>query len=247
MVTQSPGSTRYGGRRFNTTSWSLVLAAGDSQHPSSREALTVLCETYWHPVYAYVIGRGYKREMAEDLTQGFFAQLLAKKYLGLARQERGRFRSFLLASVKNYLANEWDREQAKKRGGDTQRVALDFNRDDILHPEPAHSVTPESVFERRWALTLLEQVFHQLAEEMERSGNRERFLHLKGFLTGEVPGATCKQIAAELKITEEAVRVAVHRIRRRFGQLLRAQIVRTIDDPEEVDEEIRYLFSALDS
>jgi RNA polymerase sigma-70 factor (ECF subfamily) len=223
----------------------VILSAANSKDPGAQDALASLCHIYWHPIYAYIFRRGYKREDAQDLTQGFFTQLLEKKQLKAARSDRGRFRSFLLASVKNYLANEWDRERAQKRGGGKSDIPLDFNGVEALWIEPADPVTPESIFERRWALTVLAQVMDQLSREMVQSGHKARFVHLRGFLTGEDAGLQYKQAADELKMSEGAVRVAVHRLRRRFGEFLRREVARTIDDPKQVDDEIRYLFSTL--
>jgi RNA polymerase sigma-70 factor (ECF subfamily) len=185
--------------------------------------------------------------MAQDLTQGFFTQLLEKQSIQSARSERGRFRSFLLASVKNYLSNEWDREQAQKRGGGKSGISLDFNGVEALWLEPTDPVTPESIFERRWALTIVERVLDELREEMVRLGNEDRFLLLKDFMIGEDKGLQYKRAADKLKMSEGAVRVAVHRMRRRFGELLRAGIALTIEDPKLVDDEIRYLLSSIDS
>ena len=247
MPTQNPGPTHNRGTWFATTEWSLILAAADSQDPNAQGALASLCQIYWHPVYAYIRRRGYQRDMAQDLTQGFFTQLLEKQYIQSARFERGRFRSFLLASVKNYLSNEWDREQAQKRGGGKSGISLDFNGAEALWIEPADPVTPESIFERRWALTILKRVLDELREEMVRLGNEDRFLLLKDFMIGEDKGLQYKRAADKLKMSEGAVRVAVHRMRRRFGELLRAGIALTIEDPKVVDDEIRYLLSSIDS
>jgi RNA polymerase sigma-70 factor (ECF subfamily) len=185
--------------------------------------------------------------MAQDLTQGFFTQLLEKQYIKSARSERGRFRSFLLASVKNYLANEWDREQAQKRGGGTVLLSFDFEGAKASLPEPGHEITPEVVFERQWALTVLENVLAALRQEMVRSGNEERFQRLKGFLTGEQAGIKLRTVATELEMSEGAVKVAIHRMRRRFGEMLQSEIASTLNDPREVDEEIRYLFAVITS
>ena len=208
--------------------------------------MATLCQVYWYPVYGYIRRRGYQRDKAEDLTQGFFTQLLEKDYIKTARRDRGRFRSFLLTSVKNYVADDWDRDQAQKRGGGRSFIPLDFDNAEALFPQPTRPVTPDSIFERRWALTLLEQVFEQMREEMVQMGNEERFSHLSGFLTGEETGMRCKEVAADLRMNETAVRVAIHRMRKRFGELLRSEIARTIDDPKEVNDEIRYLLAVID-
>ncbi|MEE8349433.1 MAG: sigma-70 family RNA polymerase sigma factor [Acidobacteriota bacterium] len=225
----------------------MILAAANSKDPGAPEALASLCRMYWHPIYVYIRRRGYQREDAQDFTQGFFAQLLEKKHLKAARSDRGRFRSFLLASVKNYLANEWDRERAQKRGGGKSGFSLDFDGAEALWVEPADPVTPESIFERRWALTILTQVMDQLRNEMVQSDHEARFVHLRGFLTGEDPGLQYRQAADELNMSEGTVRVTVHRMRRRFGELLRHRVAQTIDDSQKAEDEIRYLFSAIDS
>ena len=197
------------------------------------------------PVYSYIRYRGYDRGETEDLTQGFFTQLLEKNYLKVADRERGQFRSFLLTSVKNYLADQWHRAQAQKRGGDKTRLQLDFERAEIHYRELSHETTPETLFEQQWAATVLGEVLEQLRDEAARKGSAERFDRLQGFLTGDSTGTPHQQVAQELGISEEAVRVSIHRIRRRFGQLLRDQITQTVAEPEQVENEIRYLFAAL--
>ncbi len=234
------------GKRFATTNWSLVLAAADTQNPNSGEALEDLCRKYWPPVYAFIRYRGFDEAKAEDLTQGFFTRLLEKKNLKAADPERGKFRSFLLASVKHYLANEWDREQAQRRGGGGSFGQLALDDAAARYSEPTERVTPETVFERRWAATVLEVALKGLCEEVQR-GTGEEFDRLKGFLTGENAGIRYREVGQELGMSEEAVKVRVHRLRRRFGQILRKQIAETVVDSEEVDEEIRYLLGILSS
>ena len=243
-----PEEDRKNRRGFSTTQWSLVLAAGDSQSPEFQDALATLCSTYWYPVYAYIRRWGSDADTAQDLAQGFFSHLLETKALKVATPERGRFRSFLLASVKNYLANERDRAQALKRGGGRTPIPLDFNSAENLYRlQPAHQQTPEKAFEKRWALALLEKTLARLREETGRSHNPERFERLSAFLTDDSSRGRYQQVATELGMSEGAVKVAVHRMRRRFGELLRAQVAQTVDDPGKIDEEIRYLFSAMDS
>ena len=234
------------GKRFATTNWSLVLAAADTQNPNSGEALEDLCRKYWPPVYAFIRYRGFDEAKAEDLTQGFFTRLLEKKNLKAADPERGKFRSFLLASVKHYLANEWDREQAQRRGGGGSFRQLALDDVAARYSEPSEKVTPETVFERRWAATVLEVALKGLREEVQR-GTGEEFDRLKGFLTGENAGIRYREVGQELGMSEEAVKVRVHRLRRRFGQILRKQIAETVVDSEEVDEEIGYLLGVLSS
>ncbi len=237
-----------GGSSFSTTQWTLVVAAGDSQHPDSAKALADLCQAYWYPLYAYLRRRGYPREEAEDLVQGFFAQLLDKHYIKAADRERGRFRSFLLASLKNFAANEWDRKTARKRGGGVTTLSLDFETaEGRYHIEPPDERTPEQVYDRGWAVTQLEQVLELLREETAASGKAERFEALKGFLTGHDQDVGYKEIAAQLDMSEGAVKVAVHRLRQRFGQVLRDEVARTLNDPTDVDDEIRHLFAAFEN
>ncbi|MCI0491291.1 MAG: sigma-70 family RNA polymerase sigma factor [Blastocatellia bacterium] len=233
-------------RRFATTHWSLILAAGREATPESEKALAALCATYWYPLYAYVRRKGYQMPEAQDMTQGFFARLLEKNYLQDVDRERGKFRSFLLASLNHFLANEWDRERAQKRGGGIKFIPLD-TAEDLYSLDPADKLTPEKLFERRWATTLLDQVLALLKEEFAGAGKAALFDRLKDFLTGAESRDSYKQAAAELEMSEGAVKVAVHRMRRRFRRLLRAEIAKTVANPAEIDDEIRYLLSALKS
>jgi RNA polymerase sigma factor (sigma-70 family) len=237
-----------GSRQFATTRWSLVLAAGKRSSPQSSAALATLCENYWYPLYAYVRRRGHEANEAEDFTQAFFARLLEKNDLAAADPGRGRFRSFLLASLKHFLANEWDRARAEKRGGGRSVLSIDFGTaEERYRAEPSHDLTPERIFERRWALVLLENVLARLHDESAQAGKADSFDRLKGFLTGEQSAVTYGQLAAELNMSEGALKVAVHRLRRRYRELLRAEIEETVADAEEIDQEIRDLFSALGS
>jgi RNA polymerase sigma-70 factor (ECF subfamily) len=232
---------------FTTTQWSLVLRAVDSQDPACREALAILCQRYWPPVYRYIRHRGYDINAAEDLTQSFFAQLLEKRSLKAANPERGRFRSFLLASVKNFLSDSWDKERAKKRGGDRQFISLDFSDAEKFRHQPADEKTPEAVFEHQWANSVLAEVFSRLRQEALEGGALERFERLQGFLTGELEGTKQGQAAEELGMSAKTLRVAIHRLRKRFGKLLREQVAQTVADPGQVDDEIRYLLTILNS
>ncbi len=231
---------------FTTTRWTLVLEAADTKSPHGREALEDLCTCYWHSLYLYVRRRGYGPEEAQDLTQGFFAQLLGKGYIKAADPQRGKFRSFLLASLKNYLANEWDRASAKKRGGGKIPISLDFEKvEDHHHMEPADEISPDKVYEQRWAMALIDQTLARLSTEMEEAGKSRRFNDLQGFLTGETTGTRYRLVADRLGMKEGAVKVAVHRLRRRFGALLREEVGQTVADSGQIDEEIRYLLSVL--
>jgi RNA polymerase sigma-70 factor (ECF subfamily) len=230
---------------FATTHWSVVLTAGRDDAPQARDALEKLCQTYWHPLYAYVRRRGYSPADAEDLTQAFFAWLLERKWLGRADQQRGRFRSFLLTSLSNFLANEWDKARAKKRGGG-QVVPLE--RDDAEARcawEPVDHLTPEQSFEWRWALALLDRVMNRLSAEFDQAGKTELFVALKPCLLGERSKQPYAALASALEIAEGSVKVAVYRLRQRYRQLLRDEIAQTVATPEEVEEELRYLFAVL--
>jgi RNA polymerase sigma-70 factor (ECF subfamily) len=225
-----------------------VLAAGKRNSPQSAAALAALCETYWYPLYAYIRRRGYGVDEAQDLTQAFFARLLEKSDLAAAQQERGRFRSFLLTSLKHFLANAWDHGRAKKRGGGRPSLSIDFGTaEDRYGMEPSHELTAEKIFERRWALVLLENVLARLHEESVQAGKSGIFDRLKVFLTGEKPAGSYDQLASELEISAGAMKVAVHRLRRRYRELLRAEIWQTVADPEEIEQEIRDLFIAISS
>jgi len=235
-----------GPRRFATTRWSQVIAAGRAQTPSSRDALAGLCEAYWYPLYAYVRRWGHGPDEAQDLTQEFFTRLLEKHYLRDADPTRGRFRSFLLASLKHFLSNERDRATAVKRGGRAQIVPLEIETAEGLYRlEPPDADTPEKVFERRWALMLLERTLGRLRDEFVAGGRREVFSRLEGYLTGERETVPYAQLAVELGMTEGAIKVAVHRLRKRFGALLREEIGDTVSDPAQVDDEVRELFRIL--
>jgi len=232
--------------RFHTTRWSVVLAAGHESSPDREEALAALCEAYWHPLYVFARRQGHNATDAQDLTQAFFTRLLERNDFAGLRPERGRFRGFLLASMRHFLANEWDRSKAKKRGGDIRHLSIDFLQgEDRYLAEPADTHTPESAFDREWALALLELVHQKLREKYEKKGQAELFDELKDLLTGGPPAESYGPLAEDLDMTEGAVRVAVHRLRRRFGELLRAEIAETVADEHEIDNEIRFLFTAL--
>jgi RNA polymerase sigma-70 factor (ECF subfamily) len=232
--------------RFATTHWSLVVAARGGEAPQAQAALADLCRAYWYPLYAYIRHQGHPADRAQDLTQEFFARLLEKDFLAVVDREKGKFRSFLLAACKHFLANERDRERAQKRGGGRYALSIDFRGADgrYVH-EPAHAETPERLFERRWALALLEQVLARLRQEYETAGKGRLFGLLKPRLTGDGGGEPYARAAAELGLSEGAVKVAVHRIRKRYRELLHEEIAQTLDDPALVEEEIRALFAAL--
>ena len=215
-----------GKSRFSTTSWTLVQLANDSAEPDGAAALASLCEAYWQPVYAFVRRSGHEPETARDLTQAFFARLIEKRILRSARPERGRFRSFLLASVRNFLINEFDRTMALKRGGAHTLVSLDVDGlEERLANELADHNNPEVLYERQWALALLERTIARLASEFHGTAQEARFRHLKGFLTGDHT-ASYGDAAQALGMSADAVRVAVHRLRGRYGELLRDEVAR---------------------
>ena len=232
--------------RFQTTHWSLVAAARDGSSPEARKALAELCEIYWYPLYAFIRRSGHGMEEARDLTQEFFARLLEKDYLAGVDREKGKFRSYLLTACKHFLANERDRAAAIKRGGDRSIHSFDStDAEKRFGQELSHHSTPERLYERRWALMLLQNALAQLRSEFQQAGKAAIFERLKGLLTGEKREERYAEAAAALGITESSVKVSVHRLRRRYGEILREQISRTLRDPSEMDAEIRDLFKAL--
>ena len=230
---------------FATTQWTMVLNAGRSDSTSARNALAQLCQTYWYPLYAYVRRRGASPEDAEDLTQGFFARLLELDSLADVRREKGKFRSFLLASLNHYLSDEWDRERAQKRGKG-RVIPLEAGEAEArLSREPADTITPEKLFERKWAMTLLEAVVQRMQREYESAGKGPLFMALRFSITGEKAEEPYAKLSEELGLSEPALRVAVHRLRQRYRQLLRDEIARTVATEAEVDGEIQHLYRAL--
>jgi len=222
------------------------VAAGDSRNPDYRRALEELCGAYWYPVYAFIRRSGRDPDAAQDLAQGFFVRLLEKQTLKAADQGRGRFRSFLLAALKFHLSNEQQLQRAQKRGGGRAPILLDADTAEKHYSlELVQEHTPDTLFERRWALALLEQALDHLREELKHSASPERSLRLVGCLTSDDGRGRYKQLAAELGMSESAVKVAVHRMRRRFGQLLREEVAHTVEGPEEVEDELRHLFAVI--
>ena len=214
--------------------------------PQAHQALETLCRNYWYPLYAYVLRQGHNAHDAQDLTQAFFARLLEKNYLADVQREKGRFRSFLLASLKHFLANEWDREQALKRGGGRRLIALDEDSAESRYKlEPKDDLSADKIYERRWALTLLDQVLAKLRGEFETDGKLEQFETLKQYLSAGRTSVSYAQAADKLGMNEGAIKVAVHRLRKRYRELLRAEIAQTVATASEVEAEIRYLFAAL--
>ena len=238
-------STQTGAVAFATTHWSIVLTArGESA--AAKEALEKLCQTYWWPLYGFVRREGYKPEEAQDLTQAFFARLLERRDLETVRQERGRLRSYLLASIKNFLSKARHREMTIKRGEGRPLISLD----DLLareraDQEPAHTLSADRIYERRWALTLLEQVLARLGAEYEAAGNLPLFDRLKELLAGESGQPSQAKIADELQMTENAVKQALHRLRYRYRQLLHEEIAHTVAAPDDVEDELRHFMTVL--
>lgn len=238
-----PGSGRHS---FTTTHWSLILAAQGSDSIPAGRALANLCETYWYPLYAFVRRKGYSSHDAQDLTQAFFEKLLEKNYLGDVAQEKGRFRSFLLASLKHFLANEWKRSQAAKRGGGTVLLSLDDTEAEARYQrEPAEEMTAEKLFERRWAMTMLDLVMSRLREEMEVSDKLDFFEELKDRLSGGGETGSFAESGKRLGLSEGAARVAAHRMKKRYREILREAIGETVAAPSDVEDEIRYLVAIL--
>jgi RNA polymerase sigma factor (sigma-70 family) len=233
---------------FCTTHWSVVVAAGGRSSVEADKALEELCQAYWYPLYAYVRRRGNDPAEAEDLTQAFFERLLEKNFIGSVTPGLGRFRSFLLTCLKHFLANEWERTRSQKRGGGNVIVSLDEDDPEVRYQfEPVENITPEILFERRWALTVLEQVLGRLRSEVVASERADLFDELKAFLSVDQPDSSYAQVAARTGLKEGTIKTAVHRLRRRYAELLRAEIGKTVNEPGEVEAEVRYLISVLTS
>jgi RNA polymerase sigma-70 factor (ECF subfamily) len=241
-------ATPQGRGRFATTCWSVVRAAQDPLSPIAQQALAALCEGYWYPLYVFIRRQGYQPAEAEDLTQGFFARLLEKDFLASVDRGKGRFRSFLLAACSHFIANERDRANAVKRGGKCHLVNLDFAAAEARYgKEPSHRLTAEKMFERRWALTMLDQVLARLRDDYVAANKGVLFDRLRTCLLGQKGVLSYGQVAVELEMSQGAVRVAAHRLRQEFRDALRQEIARTMADTDQVDDEIRDLFAALGS
>lgn len=231
---------------FVTTHWSAVVAASRSDSTHAQAALASLCQSYWYPLYAYVRRRGFTPHDAQDLTQEFFARLLEHRWLGQADPERGRFRTFLLSALTHFLANEWDKARAKKRGAGAQPVPLQFDTAETRYgQEPADPVTPEQCYERQWALALLERVLENLEKENVAEAKGEVFKVLRQCLVGDRQALAYAALGEQLGMSEGAVKVAVHRLRQRYRALLREEIAHTVSTPGEVEGEMKYLFQVL--
>ena len=230
---------------FASTHWTVVLEAARQDSPGGQAALGSLCKTYWRPVYAFVRRSGHAADDAEDLTQEFFARLVEKNWLTSVTREGGKFRSVLLTAAKHFLANMRERERAQKRGSGQVLFSLDDESKRGALPEPVDDVTPEHLFDQRWALSILENTMERLRQEYARTERADVFDELKVFLSGSSRPVPHAEIAAKCGISVGAVGVAIHRLRRRYGELLRQQVARTVSDPLEIDEEIRYLIAVL--
>ena len=235
------------GGMFATTRWTLVAAAQGAGTPEAQAALADLCRLYWYPLYAYVRRRGHDHHQAQDLTQAFFARLLEKNDLTAADQTRGRFRSFLLTACQHFLLNQLDHDTARKRGGGKAHVPLDFaGADGRYAAEPAHDDTPERLFDRRWALELLDQALAELRQEYAAAGEaKQRLFEALSPVVGGEAEASYTQVGEKLGMSEGAVKVAAHRLRKRCRELLREAVAQTVADPAEVDEELRHLLAAV--
>jgi RNA polymerase sigma factor (sigma-70 family) len=230
---------------FRTTQWSMVINAGSDDSILAATALEQLCQRYWYPLYACVRRSGYSHADAADLTQSFFARMLEMKSLAGLAPGVARFRSFLLTALKHFVINEWQSAHRLKRGGGKQIVSLDESADALYRAEPSHDISPDKLFEKRWALSIIETALGKLRAEFVASENPALFEVLKPALSGEKLEKGYAEVAAAFGLSEGAVKVAVHRMRKRFGEVLRAEVVETIRDPSEVDDEVRYLIQAL--
>jgi len=231
---------------FATTHWSMVVAAGDAKSAESVAALEKLCRAYWYPLYAYVRRKGYSTEDSQDLTQEFFARLMARNYLSVADRNRGKFRSFLLGSLEHFLAREWTKAHAQKRGGRRYHFSLDeLDGENRYLMEPSHELTAKKIFDYRWAVTALDQAMAQLRDECIANNKGDLLEKVECLLSGEKGEASYAKIAADLKMGEGAFKMAVFRLRRRYGELIRAEIAQTVNTSEEAEEELQFLFSVL--
>ena len=246
MSQRQPTTPHVWGRaHFPTTHWSIVVAAGSPESPRYRQALEALCRDYWFPLYAFLRRRGYAPDEAQDYTQGFFAHMLEKQDLCRADPNRGRFRSFLLAMLKHFAADARQRAQAQKRGGGKKVVSLDLAEAEARYAaEPAHELSPEKLFERSWALTVLSRTMARLKQDAA-AGKPVLFEQLKAHLGGQADAVPYRDLAARFNMSEGAIKVAVHRLRKRYRELLREEVAQTVSTPEEVEDEIRALFTAL--
>src|SRR5262245_12596565 len=242
----SNGPWSEGPAHFRTTHWSVVLQAGKSDTPESAQALERLCRAYWHPLYGFVRRQGYGPDDAKDLVQGFFAGLLQRQGLERIDPAKGRFRSFLLASIAHHLNNERQRERAQKRGGGSETISFDAQSEEERYLiEPTHQATPERMFEQRWAHAVLEQAVARLRDELAAAGHAQRFDVLKDFLSESADGKSYAEAADQLGVSVAAVTSIIHRMRERYRELFRDEIAQTVADPADIEDEIRHLIEVL--
>jgi RNA polymerase sigma-70 factor (ECF subfamily) len=247
MRTETASTAPLGPRAaFNTTHWSVVLAAARGHDSCAREALARLCQTYWYPLYAYARRRGHSAHDAQDLTQAFFARLLERDSLVSVSPKLGKFRTFILTALKRFLASEWKYAKAQKRGGGRELLSLDWAAaEERFDLEPATNSSPDKLFEKQWAVTVLNDVLRRLEQEYQTDGKAELFGALKQTLMGRREAQPYAALAVKLDMSESAVKVNVHRLRKRYRELMHAEIAGTVEDPREVEEELRYLFQVL--
>jgi RNA polymerase sigma factor (sigma-70 family) len=232
--------------RFPVTQLTIVIQAGGDFSRKSQDAIASLCEVYWYPLYAFIRRRGHMPEQAQDLTQEFFARFLEGRYVRTYRRERGRFRSFLLGCLKHFLSNQRKRDMAEKRGGGKVDISLEAyvqTGENRYRLEPHDNLTPESIYEKQWALTVFNQALARLQREFEEKGKKERFAFLEPFLLEDKTGTPYSELAARIGMSESALKVAIHRIKRRFLDLLRDQISHTVSRTDQIDKELQYLMS----
>lgn len=239
-------SPRQPSERFATTRWSMVRAAGTDDSPESREALEDLCLAYWHPLYGYVRRSGHAAAQAQDLTQGFILSLLTRDAIGTADPDRGRFRSFLLGSLNKFLVDQHRYENAQKRGGGLHTFSIDAEKAEQRYlNEPVEKLTPEKIFQRQWALTMLDRAQSRLRQTYTDSNQSALFEQLLPHLSRDQERLPYREIAAALNMKEGAIKVAAHRLKQRYREALRYEILQTLDSPDELDDELRQLFSYL--
>ena len=247
-TTDSPDRVAGASDYFATTRWTIVVAAGQRSAPEADRALEDLCSVYWYPLYVYVRSQGFSKQDAEDLTQGFFARFLKRNYLEGLSAAKGKFRAFLLAALKHFMLNERDRNSRQKRGGGNLPLSLDWrNADERYQIEQATALSPDKLYDRTWAILLLEQVLQRLENESTSETNATLYTKLRPFLMVGKSEIPYSQVATELGWSEGALRVAVHRLRRRYRELLRLEISQTLADPAQVEEEMQALFHAFSS
>jgi DNA-directed RNA polymerase specialized sigma24 family protein len=233
-------------RLFPTTRWSLIRSSAGGNDAQADAALSELCRVYWYPVYVFIRIRGAPADDAQDLAQEFFVHLLTRRFFAAAQPEGGRFRAFLAVSLKNFLTDQTERRGAQKRGGGLTMVPIDLSgAEERFSHEPVHAETPERIFDRQWALALVSQTYDQLREALNREGRGTLFQHLQAFLPGGDDPSASANLPRDLGMTENAIKVAIHRLRRRYRELLRANVSHTLSDPGKVDDEIRFLLSSL--